>query len=178
LTDPRIERLERHLEDRRSELATAVAAVPAARRGVVPRAGGWSVAMLLEHLAQTERAVAGLLSKLLANAGSRGDETFDATAFERHIDMPAFLDRTRKLKLAQPSGSLTADEAWTTLEQTRAELLGVLRRAEGRRLETTSFEHPSGRSLDGYQWIAFVGLHEARHAAQIREIQERLEGRE
>ena len=30
--------------------------------------------------------------------------------------------------------------------------------------------HPAGHELNGYQWIGFIGIHEARHAAQIDEI--------
>jgi hypothetical protein len=34
--------------------------------------------------------------------------------------------------------------------------------------------HPALGVLDGYQWLAFVGTHELRHANQIREIGEAL----
>ncbi|MEA2712972.1 MAG: hypothetical protein QOK27_933, partial [Gemmatimonadales bacterium] len=33
-----------------------------------------------------------------------------------------------------------------------------------------TFSHPLLGSLDLYQWILFVGQHEARHAAQIAEL--------
>ncbi len=44
-------------------------------------------------------------------------------------------------------------------------------RADGRMLEATQRPHPiTGTVLDGYQWVAFVALHEGRHARQIEEI--------
>ncbi len=67
-----------------------------------------------------------------------------------------------------------ATEALTALDGTRAALLAVLEGAGGRRLEDLSYQHPFAGNLDLYQWIAFVGLHEARHVAQIREIAARL----
>jgi hypothetical protein len=41
-----------------------------------------------------------------------------------------------------------------------------------------SWPHPRFGPLTGYQWIAFSGAHEARHAAQIREIAEQLRASE
>jgi hypothetical protein len=37
-------------------------------------------------------------------------------------------------------------------------------------LGTLSMPHPLFGPLSAYHWLAFVGGHEARHAAQIREI--------
>jgi hypothetical protein len=175
MLDPRISILKKMLDARRSELAAAVDSVAPALRDTIPATGGWSVAMVLEHLGQTEGAVTKLLARFGESADRRpGGEAFDGSAFAGHVDMPAFLDRTRKLKLSQPSGSLTAPKAWEMLAATRAELLAVLDACAGLRLEDASRAHPAGGDLDGYQWAAFVGLHEARHAAQVREVQEQL----
>ena len=35
-------------------------------------------------------------------------DLFDPEEFSKHLDMPVFLDRTRRLKLSQPSGSVPA----------------------------------------------------------------------
>jgi hypothetical protein len=175
VSDPRIELLEQELVRRRNELAWALEAVRQESRNVVPQEGGWSVAMVLEHLAQTERSVTGLLGKLVSGVTPRSAETFSRDEFLGHIDMPAFLDRTRKLKGSQPSGGVRADEAWKALQETRKALLTVLRQCAGLRLEDGSFNHPLGRELDGYQWAAFVALHESRHAAQIQEISQKMQ---
>lgn len=170
MDDPRAELLHQELTRRRAELATAFDAVPPERRGSVPRSGGWSVAMVVEHLVQTERSITALLAKLVRDVPRRTEDAFSRDGFLRHIDMPGFLDRTRKIKGSQPSGAVRAEEAWAALRRTRQELLGVLRQSAGLRLEDRSFDHPAGAALDGYQWAAFLALHEARHAAQIREI--------
>src|SRR5690606_23977421 len=98
-------------------------------------AGGWSVAMVLEHLAQTERGVARLLGALASEAAPRdaADDALDA--FAQHVDMPRFLDRSRKIRGAQPSGTMSAADGWAALGESRRALLAALGAAAGRRLE-------------------------------------------
>lgn len=170
--DPRIDYLLALLDRYRTELgdvfdAAAGSGYPASRAEA-----GWSVAQVLEHLVITERAVTTLLSDLVPDLVRRSeDEGFDPAAFAEHVDMPHFLDRSRKIRGAQPPGRMDAAEAWEALATSRAELIARLETARGLRLEDASHAHPvTGRPLDAYQWVAFLGLHEARHAAQIREI--------
>jgi ribosomal protein S18 acetylase RimI-like enzyme len=175
MIDPRIEMLESGLEARRVELAHAFHATSSVSRDVVPSEGGWSVAMVIEHLAQIEGSIAKVLSATIANVERRSvSEPFDAEAFSRYLEMPAFVDRTRKLQGSQPTGQMTAAAAWDAIEASRRALRDVLGRSVGLRLEDLRREHPTGVVLDGYQWLAFVGLPETRHAAQIAEIAGRL----
>jgi hypothetical protein len=168
--DPRIDVLMEMLALYRSELRWALEKVPVGRREM--RSGAaWSAANVIEHLASTERAVAGLISRFLPDAASRSvSEAFDRAQFDRDIDVRQFLDRSVRIKGSQPSGLLSADEAWKTLEGSRVHLLGVLAQARGRRLEDFARSHPTGEELNGYQWLAFVAVHEGRHAAQLDEI--------
>jgi hypothetical protein len=158
MSDRRIDILKLTLEARRAELAAVFRATDPSTREVVPRDGAWSVAMVIEHLAQTEQAVAKALVAAARSLTPRsGEDAFDATEFSRHVEMPGFLDRTRKLRLAQPSGSLSAADAWTALEASRVALFEALDGSVGLRLEDSSRDHPAGGTLDGYQWVAFVG---------------------
>lgn len=175
MSDLRIDLLRSTLEARRAELTAAFEATEPASREVVPTEGGWSIAMVIEHLTQTEQAVAKALTAATPGLKPRSaEEFFDAPAFSSHLEMPAFLDRTRKLKLSQPSGSLSASEAWEALRASRRALFEALERGAGLRLEDFTRAHPAGGTLDGHQWVAFVGLHESRHAAQVAEIESRL----
>ncbi len=47
-----------------------------------------------------------------------------------------------------------------------------MREADGLALGNFSYPHPMFGPLDLYQWLVFVGLHESRHACQIRELGE------
>jgi hypothetical protein len=61
--DPRIDILLAFLERYRTELSKALENVPYHLREVRPADGAWSVVNVIEHLAYTERAVAGLISR-------------------------------------------------------------------------------------------------------------------
>ncbi len=61
------------------------------------------------------------------------------------------------------------------IDAARAALLDVIRGADGLALGEVMFPHPAAGPLNGYAWIVFVGLHEARHAAQVREIRDAIE---
>ena len=149
--------------------------MPAELRDRVPTVGAWSVTMVLEHLAQTEASVASLVDRLAADAPARPKgEAFTPAEFAAHVDMPFFVDRSRRIKGRQPTGAMSEATAWNALNASRRALIAAMERGAGLKLEERSHDHPAGRTLDGYRWIAFVGLHEARHAAQVREIAERL----
>ena len=49
-------------------------------------------------------------------------------------------------------------------------LRGAVDRADGLAIGEVTAPHPFLGSLNLYQWLIFLGAHEARHAAQIREI--------
>ena len=170
--DPRIDILIKMLEQYRSQLRQALEKVPVDRREIRYGAA-WSAANVIEHLASTERAVTGLLSRFLESAPVRSDsEPFDRARFEQDVDLDVrhFLDRSVRIKGLQPSGLLSAGGAWQNLKETRRQLLAVVDRAHGLRLEDFDREHPTGQQLNGYQWLAFVAVHEGRHAAQLEEI--------
>jgi DinB superfamily len=168
--DSRIDVLLEMLTRYRTELSEALEKVPVDRREI--RSGAaWSAANVLEHLASTERAVAALISRCLAEAAPRSEsDVFDRARFDQDIDVRQFLDRSVRIKGSQPSGLLSASEAWQTLEASRLNLLGVMDGARGRRLEDFARSHPTGQELNGYQWLAFLAVHEGRHAAQLEEI--------
>ncbi len=173
--DARIRYLDQGLRARRAQLLATVEATPLEVRSVAPAADAWSVAAVLEHLVDTERLVTQLLAGMLPKATPRAAaEPFEAEEFAAHVDLPALLDRGRRFRGMQPAGSMTVEAALAGLDVSRRALLDTLARADGLRLEALTYAHPFVGELDLYQWIAFVGLHEARHAAQIREIAERL----
>ena len=64
--------------------------------------------------------------------------------------------------------------AWSILERARAALRQAVLAADGRALSEVSAPHARLGTLNLYQWLIFLGTHEGRHAAQIREIAETL----
>lgn len=170
--DPRLAELLDELRNGRAALGDALATVPDAERRTRPAPGRWSAAEVVEHLVMVETRIAGLLAAQLAGAPVRADAAVpDASACQ--IDRALLRDRTRTIDApapVMPSGALDPDDGWTQLGRVRAELETTVRAADGRALDAVSLPHPFLGSLNLYQWIDFIGGHEARHTAQLREV--------
>lgn len=176
--DPRISELLDYAEAQRQALLLAVAEVPQSTRDTRPGPESWSVAEVLEHLHLVERNVARLVSKGVAQARVADPPP----ASERRSAAGAVLASLDTLRLTQrgppvrapervsPRGELTAAAAEAALVESRAALREALFAGDGLPLELVSVPHPIYGPLDLYQWALFVGQHEARHTAQIREI--------
>lgn len=176
---PRTEELLRHLDTNRAVLCAAVDGVPSSLRETRPHPTGWSVAEVLEHLAQVEEQITRLLTAKLSEARSAG-----ALEPEREVgpvldtnDHEITTNRARRITTGErlvPRGEMDSATALVALQQTRAKLRELVSAYDGIRIDAVRHPHPALGVLNGYQWVAFVGSHEARHAAQIREAGERL----
>lgn len=170
---PRIEELLTYITERRVELRDAADSVPRDRWSIAPGADRWSVADVLEHLGIVESRIATLLEKKIGEARQTGlgAETDDTPQLDG-MRLERYLDRATRLKsptALQRTGK-SPDAAWAGVQQSREALLAAIRTGDGLALATLSAPHLYFGPLNLYEWIAFTGAHEARHAAQIREI--------
>jgi hypothetical protein len=159
--------------DRRT-LRAAVDRVPVSLRTAKPAPERWSVAEVLEHLSIVERGALMRVRALVQEA-----PVVDAPTALTAIDRAFLTNRTMRIMAPdriQPTGTVSVDAALATLDSSREELMGVLNQAEGRDLSRVTQTHPALGPLDGYQWIAVIGGHEARHSLQIDEIGAALAG--
>jgi hypothetical protein len=172
---PRICELREYLDQQRALLQAAVEAVPSGRRNEAPEPGRWSTANVLEHLAVVEDGIAKRLARRIAEARVEGlgpethHEPVLPTLSLRHLR-----DRTTRLAAPEavaPTG-LGAEAAWLALEQAGSAVRQALATGDGLALGTVFLPHPRFGQMSVYYFFAFVGAHEARHAAQIREIAE------
>lgn len=176
---PRIQELVHHLESSRAALDRAVERVPEALRERPPGPRRWSVAEVLEHLTVVDRRVGDLLEQYLAAARTGGGlpaETRTDSVLEGFA-AELLLDRSRPLVATQatlPRGGRSIAEIGQELEEARARLLEIVRSADGLAIGEVVHPHPVAGPLDLYQWIAFAGVHERRHAAQVEEIADAL----
>jgi hypothetical protein len=171
----RIRELTDYLDAQRAVLREAFERVPPEARDQPPGPGRWSAAGVVEHLAILEERIAALLNGKIAAAKNAGlaVET-STTPILPMINVAAVLDRSTRVEapaVGVPTG-LPAEAAWAALERSRATLRAALNAGDGFALETVTHPHPLLGSLSAYQWFAFMGAHEARHAAQIRETTE------
>lgn len=168
----------KHLDENRAILRAAVDRVPAQDRERRPAADRWSVAEVIEHLSIIETRVTALVGNALAGLSANGAtgaaETTHSINQEHHAIVVNRAQRVKARETTEPTGSLDAVAAWSALEQSRAGLLTLLQKAATVDLSGFTHPHPIAGPINGYEWIAFVGGHEARHADQIDEIATQL----
>ena len=171
---PRTDELLQYLNTQHERIRAAVERVPRAKREAKTAPDRWSVAEVLEHLSIVERRIDRLIQIKIAEARASGiGVERDQSPIVGTIDMDRVLDRSRRITAAEaalPTGTLDADAAWTAFENARAELCNTVRECDGLAIGEIVHAHPVLGPINLYQWIAFVGAHEARHAAQIFEI--------
>lgn len=171
---PRTEEINAYLDANRAALLEEVERVAPALRETRPAPDRWSVAEVLEHLALVERRITGLLAGSLSAARAEGlGPERETGPVVGTFDLTRVLDRGRPVEAtaaARPLGGLDARGALAALEESRAALREVLFAGDGLALGEVSLPHPVFGPLNFYQWVLFVGGHEARHVAQIRGI--------
>jgi hypothetical protein len=169
---PRIAELLDYLERQRLTLNAAIAAVPASARDRRPAEGRWSVAEIVEHLADVERRIAGMIGKQITDAKAKGlARESNSASILATIDSARVLDRTRPIvSTTIPTGTIGTEEALRQLDAVRADLTATVMQGDGLDLTAVSAPHRVFGQINMYEWIAFIGSHMARHAQQVREI--------
>jgi hypothetical protein len=87
------------------------------------------------------------------------------------------IDRTNKIvapKQVVPTGTVDTTAGTVALDRAHAAMVASLENANGVSLENLVQAHPVLGTLNMYHWIVALGLHDDRHAAQIREIGQSL----
>ncbi len=176
---PRIQELIDHIASHRRDVYAAVATVPEQLRDQRPAPGRWSVAEVLEHLSLVERRVATLLSAQVtaARAKNVGPDVETSSVVSSFSNIERVTDRTNKIvspEPVRPTGTLDAQASAHALAESRAAMLAALQNADGVALSEIVQAHAVLGPLNMYHWIVALGLHDARHAAQIREAGEIL----
>jgi uncharacterized damage-inducible protein DinB len=176
---PRLAELANYAGAQRTELLTAVSLCPEPLRQQRAEATSWSVAEVLEHLNRVERGVTRLLVHGLerARAEGIGPELETGTVMDS-LDRFQLTRRGRPISAPEPvrpRGALSAAQALAALTESREALLLALEAADGLALGAITQSHPLLGPLNLYQWVLFVGQHEARHATQIQDITTQLQ---
>lgn len=128
---------------------------------------------VLEHLHRVEKGVARLIAKRAAEGWATGlPRESESGSVLGALDGRGVASRTVKL-IAPPAvdavESRPPEEALARLEESRRALRQAIAEADGLALARIRHPHPVLGEIDLYQWILFVGQHEARHAEQVAE---------
>ena len=174
----RLAELLEYTQGQRAQLLTAVSLVPETLRDFRADQAGWSVAEVLEHLHRVESGIVRLLRHGIQRASTAGAEVEDEEeSLLGSLDAFELSSGTRPIRAPEPvmpRGELDAAQAILALESSRHDLLDAARQGNGLALGAITYPHPFFGMLNLYQWILFVGQHEARHADQVRRIAARL----
>jgi hypothetical protein len=163
----------REIDETRAKLNETISPLSESEASFRPAENSWTVAELVEHLAKTESSLVPLVFKLLKTAEADG-KTSDGT-INPPISLADEHERIKDTKLQapemiRPEGAARIAESLAKLGETRAAIRGLRARLEAVDLSNAAFPHPFLGKLNLYQWLAFIGLHEARHLAQIEKI--------
>jgi len=152
-----------------NDLRKAYDAVPSERRTVRPEPDRWSPAEIVHHLVIVDRRINQRLRALIEEARAHPPESDTSTVLSPIADR--IRTRDRRFKTSETSEPRGTDPAriWDDLAAVRRELEEVVATADGVALGKVFAPHPALGPLCGYDWLAFVGAHAARHADQIRE---------
>lgn len=169
---PRISEVLGHLDDTRSALERAVAAVPESARATRPAPESWSVAEIVEHVSLVEARIATALVEKIENAIANGLATeSETTPVIAEAFVNDFLDRSERRTASdasQPHGA-SLEASWSVLHAQRRRLRDAVMAADGLALGSLRMPHPRVGDIDLYQWLTFLGAHEARHVVQVHE---------
>ena len=147
--------------------------VPPQHRTVRPAPDEWSVAEVVQHVANVERVLTELLSARLAAARPEGlGPEADPAASSPSFPTSLIRDRSRKIKAREalhPTPGVDFESAMTQFDATHAALRAMVVGADGLALSRVTQQHPFLGPLDFYGWMLFLAAHEDRHLGQIRE---------
>lgn len=159
-----------------------------------PTEDAWSITEIMEHLSIIETNMVRLIGMLLAKtesatAVSAGAQDAGAGAFAgdaattptprafQPFSMDDLIDTIKDKKLdapeqVRPSGQVALADSLAALRDTRATIESFRPRLEAADLTVAAYPHPAWGDLNLAQWLAFIGLHEGRHLAQIKRLME------
>jgi len=162
-------------DDMRARLLNCVKRLNPAQQNFHLTEGAWSIAEIVEHLCLIETQMYALTKKLLAQAEANGVEGSRPDLQKNPVSMGEYAMRAAHKKFQAPesvcpAGTQTVPESLVKMERARESLRQLQTRLEAADLSKATFPHPFFGSLNLYEWLAFIGMHEARHLRQIEAI--------
>lgn len=170
----RIVELRQYADAQRLVLLDAVGAVPAELHQRRPSDEMWSVAEVLDHLCRVETNIGTLIGRRIARAreAGLGAETDESSVLDC-VDRLGLGNRSRRVaapEVIMPRADARPVEALVALKNSHTALYAAVATGDGLALGEVAIQHPLFGPLNVYEWLVFLAKHEARHAAQIRDI--------
>lgn len=143
-----------------------------------PSSDCWSIGEIVEHLAIMEARLSKVLGMMLSKA--EAENAADTAPGVGQPKMPPFSleemvrqsmnEKYQAPEAIRPTGVVPVPELLAWMRESRAALRLLQSRIEATDLARAVYPHPVFGPLNLYQWLAFIGLHEARHLRQIETL--------
>ncbi|HUQ98099.1 MAG TPA: DinB family protein [Gemmatimonadaceae bacterium] len=161
----------RYVEEIRAELLRKLDGADPRLIAQRPEEDKWSVAEVLDHLQMIESGIAKLIAKRVtkARAGGLGKEESTESVLGSIDFMGDTIDNAfiPAPEIIRPRADADPAIALAALAAARQSLREAATLADGLALGEIKHTHPIIGEIDLYQWIVFLGRHEARHIRQI-----------
>lgn len=161
------------IDETRGRLYDRVEALSPAQEKFRPSPDAWSIAEIVEHLAIMEERMSRLFVMMVKKADAAGAQA-GGQRF-RSFSLDQFVERSLTEKYTapetvHPSGKLAIEDSLARMRRSRAQLHELRPKLEAIDLSSMTYPHPAFGPLDLSQWLAFIGVHEARHLRQIETV--------
>lgn len=159
-----------YLEKTRADVLAATKGLSEAQWNFKPATNRWSVAEVTEHIAAAEDFLMTLVREKVMTSPARTNAT-DVKATDEFV-LKVIPDRTKKVQAPeplQPSNRFgSPSESLKHFKASRTKTIAFLKNTKD--LREHALASPTGKELDGYQWVLLVAAHSERHTKQINEV--------
>ena len=175
--DPKMTKEERAkliqwLNDSQAETIAAVEKLSDAQWNWKAAPERWSVAECVEHIMLAESTLMGAAQRALAAPVNPDwvEKTKGKAEFIENV-MVKRLGKAQAPESIVPSGKLTRAELMQKLREARARTLEFAKTTDlPLKAHTTEHPFPVFGTLNAYQWVIYIPLHNIRHNQQIAEV--------
>ena len=170
---PKVQEILNEIESVRANLYAAANEFSQGQLDFKPSLDSWSIGEVLSHLQVVEKGLPRLYVKLLGEAAAAGLQPETQISWINSLDKFQLEVVTQKLPAPErvlPQFGIAKNELIASLQQSREALITAVSNAGDYDYSAVKFPHPFFGEINFYQWILFVGKHEARHLSQIEKI--------
>jgi hypothetical protein len=172
LTQPERDHAIHLLRDSQTEFLNLTSGLSESQWTYKPAPDRWSVGETAEHIVMAEALLFSKLEEAMANPPNPDWEakTAGKTEFIEQV-MPDRSHKAQAPEPIQPHGKWTEEETIARYKEVRARALKLISETDAP-LKSHTSQHPASvfGTLNAYQWLIYIPLHNVRHNQQIAEV--------
>ena len=139
----------------------------------LPDGEKWSIAMIAEHISMVNHGMSRICAKMIDDA-KQADRRSDGTlAITDKFKAYLVGSPTMKFEAPErvvPTGEVSLAESMSRLNASSDTFNAMQADFEAYDLSLETFPHPVFGPLTSVEWLVLLGVHEARHTRQIKDL--------